>query len=99
MTCPRSYVRMMIVTIGLALALQYVYQYFIAADTVKIVLSDPAPRAMGPINYNTLDIASMVVSIVVISAVGYALLRTRIGRATRAVSVIDQPRRPEPSQV
>ena len=78
--------QMMIVTIGLALALQYVYQYFIATDTVKIVLSDPSPRSMGPVIYNALDIASMVVSIVVIAAVGYALLRTRIGRATRAVS-------------
>ena len=29
---------------------------------------------------------AMVISIVVIAAVGYALLRTRIGRATRAVS-------------
>ena len=39
---------MMIVTIGLALALQYTYQYFIASDTVKIVLEEPAPRALGP---------------------------------------------------
>jgi len=78
--------QMMIVTIGLALALQYVYQYFIAADTVKIVLSDPSPHRLGPIIYNALDLASMAISLVVIAAVGYALLRTRIGRATRAVS-------------
>ena len=78
--------QMMIVTIGLALALQYVYQYFIASDTVKIVLEEPAPRGLGPINYNTFDVMSMSVSIVMIAAVGYALLRTRIGRATRAVS-------------
>ena len=78
--------QMMIVTIGLALALQYVYQYFIASDTVKIVLDEPSPRALGPIAYNLFDVMSMSVSIVVIAAVGYALLRTRIGRATRAVS-------------
>jgi branched-chain amino acid transport system permease protein len=78
--------QMMIVTIGLALSLQYLYQYAIALDTVKIVLSDPSPRTVGPITYNALDIASMLISIVVIAAVGYALLRTRIGRATRAVS-------------
>jgi neutral amino acid transport system permease protein len=78
--------QMMIVTIGLSLALQYVYQYFIGASTVKIVVSDPAPHNVGPIIFNTLDLASMLVSIVVITAVGYALLRTRIGRATRAVS-------------
>ncbi len=78
--------QMMIVTIGLALSLQYVYQYFIAADTVKIVLSDPSPHSVGPITYNSLDLLAMIVSLVVIAAVGYALLRTRIGRATRAVS-------------
>jgi branched-chain amino acid transport system permease protein len=78
--------QMMIVTIGLALALQYTFQYFIASDTVKIVLSDPTPRSFGPVIFNALDIASMLISIAVISAVGYALLRTRIGRATRAVS-------------
>ena len=78
--------QMMIVTIGLALALQYVYQYFIASDTVKIVLEEPAPRGLGPINYNTFDVMSMSISIVMIAAVGYVLLRTRIGRATRAVS-------------
>ncbi len=78
--------QMMIVTIGLALALQYVYQYFIAADTVKIVLTNPTPHNLGAITFNTLDLMAMIVSIVVIAAVGYALLRTRIGRATRAVS-------------
>ena len=78
--------QMMIVTIGLALSLQYVYQYFIASDTVKIVLQEPSPRTAGPIVFNTFDVMAMVVSIVVISAVGYALLRTRVGRATRAVS-------------
>jgi branched-chain amino acid transport system permease protein len=78
--------QMMIVTIGLSLALQYVYQYFIASDTVKIVLSDPSPHSVGPVIFTALDLAAMAISIVVISGVGYALLRTRIGRATRAVS-------------
>ncbi len=78
--------QMMIVTIGLALSLQYTFQFFIASDTVKIVLSDPTPRNLGPITFNALDLAAMLVSILVIAGVGYALLRTRIGRATRAVS-------------
>jgi neutral amino acid transport system permease protein len=79
-------VQMMIVTIGLSLALQYVYQYFIAADTVKIIISNPTPHTFGAITFNTLDILSMVLSAAVIALVGYALLRTRVGRATRAVS-------------
>jgi branched-chain amino acid transport system permease protein len=78
--------QMMIVTIGLALALQYVYQFFIASDTVKIVLSDPTPRNLGAITFNSLDLLAMIISIIVIAGVGYALLRTRVGRATRAVS-------------
>jgi branched-chain amino acid transport system permease protein len=78
--------QMMIVTIGLSLALQYVYQYFVGADTVKIVISDPSPHKLGPISYNSLDLLAMVLSIVMLAFVGYALLRTRIGRATRAVS-------------
>ena len=78
--------QMMIVTIGLSLALQYVYQYIVGAATVKIVVSDPTPHKLGPIVYNSLDLLAMAVSIVMIALVGYALLRTRIGRATRAVS-------------
>jgi branched-chain amino acid transport system permease protein len=78
--------QMMIVTIGLSLALQYVYQYFVGADTVKIVISSPPSHSLGPITYNSLDLFAMILSIVMLALVGYALLRTRIGRATRAVS-------------
>ena len=53
---------------------------------MRIVLDEPEPRALGPIAYNLFDVMAMVISIVVIAAVGYALLRTRVGRATRAVS-------------
>ena len=53
---------------------------------MKIVLTNPTPHNLGAITFNTLDLMAMIVSIVVIAAVGYALLRTRIGRATRAVS-------------
>ena len=40
--------QMMIVTIGLALTLQYTYQYFVAASTVKIS-TESRPRSFGPI--------------------------------------------------
>ena len=54
---------------------------------MKIVLTNPTVRTTsGAITFNTLDLMAMIVSIVVLAAVGYALLRTRIGRATRAVS-------------
>ncbi|MFN8189661.1 MAG: branched-chain amino acid ABC transporter permease [Nocardioidaceae bacterium] len=78
--------QMMIVTIGLSLALQYTFQFFIALDTVKVLVFNPEPRSLGPIAYTMPDLAAMAVSAVVIAIVGFALLRTRIGRATRAVS-------------
>lgn len=78
--------QMMIVTIGLSLAMQYVFQYFIASDTVKVLVFSPTPRSLGPIAYTAPDLAAMGISVAVIAAVGYALLRTRVGRATRAVS-------------
>jgi branched-chain amino acid transport system permease protein len=78
--------QMMIVTIGLSLALQYVFQYFIASATVKVLVFNPTPRSFGPISYTSPDLYAMAVSVVVIAAIGYALLRSRVGRATRAVS-------------
>lgn len=78
--------QMMIVTIGLSLALQYVFQYFVGARTVRIVQSTPEVAEFGPIILTHQSIWAMVISVVVLSVVGFALLRTRIGRATRAVS-------------
>ena len=78
--------QMMIVTIGLALALQYTYQYFIGAGTVKVELGTGEVATIGPVTISYRSLIAMGISIVMIAAVGYALLRTRIGRATRAVS-------------
>ena len=78
--------QMMIVTIGLSLALQYVFQYFIGAGTVKVVLGTGDVATMGPVTLSYRSMIAMAISIVMILGVGFALLRTRIGRATRAVS-------------
>ncbi|MBZ5736862.1 branched-chain amino acid ABC transporter permease [Nocardioides mangrovi] len=78
--------QLMIVTIGLSLALQYVYQYTVGARTVRVVQDNPEVSEFGPITITNQSIVAMVISVVVLAAVGYALLRTRIGRATRAVS-------------
>ena len=47
-----------------------------------------APRdiRLGPIAVSWIDLASMGISIVLLLAVAYWLLRTRIGKATRAIS-------------
>ena len=44
------------------------------------------PDWVGPITITDRSLAAMAISAVVLVIVGYALLRTRIGRATRAVS-------------
>jgi neutral amino acid transport system permease protein len=78
--------QMMIVTIGLSLALQYVFQYFIGAGTVPIVTSSFETVQLGPIPVTSVSFVAMGVSTVMLALVGFVLLRTRIGRATRAVS-------------
>ncbi|WP_212723171.1 branched-chain amino acid ABC transporter permease [Nocardioides jishulii] len=78
--------QMMIVTIGLSLALQYCFQYFVGAATVRVVRENPSVTEIGPITMTQQSFAAMAISVVVLAAVGFALLRTRIGRATRAVA-------------
>lgn len=78
--------QMMIVTIGMSLAAQYLYQYFIGAGTVKVVVRTFDTTSIGPVTITNMSFLAMGISIVVLASVGYVLLRTRIGRATRAVS-------------
>jgi neutral amino acid transport system permease protein len=76
--------QLMVVTIGLSLALEYVFQYIWGGTVHPVATSlqhnvgifDITPRAYW----------SMLVSIVVLVVVGLALLFTRLGRATRAVA-------------
>ena len=79
-------VQLMIVSIGLSLALRYTFQYFIGGKTYQLPGASPAPYQFGPISLSYIDLISMGVSIVVILFVAYFLLRTRIGKATRAIS-------------
>jgi len=79
-------VQLMIVSIGLSLALRYTYQYFVGGSTSQLPGSSPTPIEFGPISLSYIDLVSMGVSIVVILGVAYFLLRTRIGKATRAIS-------------
>jgi branched-chain amino acid transport system permease protein len=78
--------QLMIVTIGLSLAMQYSFQYFVGARTVRVEKNNPSVRELGPITMTNQSFIAMGIAVVVLAAVGYALLRTRIGRATRAVS-------------
>ncbi|MFH8252068.1 branched-chain amino acid ABC transporter permease [Microbacterium sp. B2969] len=80
-------VQLMIVSIGLSLALRYTYQFFIGGGTYQL----PGAGAgrdihIGPISISWIDAVSMATSIILLIAVAYWLLRTRIGKATRAIS-------------
>ena len=78
--------QLMIVTIGLSLAMQYSFQFLVGADTKRLVISNPTVREWGPITVTDRALIAMAISIVMLVAVAFVLLRTRIGRATRAVS-------------
>jgi len=80
-------VQLMIVSIGLSLALRYVFQYFIGGGTYQLPGSGGANLTLfGSVKLSWTDIISMIVSVVVLAAVAFWLLRTRIGKATRAIS-------------
>ncbi len=77
---------MMIVSIGLSLALRYTFQLFYGGETKQLPFAGMADLKLGPISLSPIDLASMAISLVVLAGVAYFLLRTRIGKATRAVS-------------
>jgi branched-chain amino acid transport system permease protein len=81
-----SLTQLIIVTIGLALALQYTFQMFYGARTLRIIMATPETIDIGPITFTIESLWAMGVSIVVLAGVGFFLTRTRTGRATRAVS-------------
>lgn len=79
-------VQLMIVSIGLSLALRYAFQYMIGGGTRQLPGASPTPIQFGPISLSYIDMIGMGVSIVVILGVAFFLTRTRIGKATRAIS-------------
>lgn len=90
-------VQLMIVTIGLSLAMQYMFQVLVGAGTVRVVREAPTPVSWGPVRLTDQSLWAMGIAIVVLTVVGIALLKTRLGRATRAVS--DNPALAEASGI
>ncbi len=78
--------QMLIVTIGLSLAAQYAFQFSVGASLKKVVIRTFGVTEIGPVVMTTMSFVAMGIALVMIGAVGYVLLRTRIGQATRAVS-------------
>lgn len=79
-------VQVLIVTIGLSIALRYFFQFLIGGGTYGLSVERGDVLQIGPVLMRTSGAVSSVIAIVVLVAVGLFLTRTRIGKATRAVS-------------
>jgi neutral amino acid transport system permease protein len=80
-------VQLMIVSIGLSLALRYVFQFFIGGGTLQLPYSStPRINLFGSVQMSVIDMISIAISIVVIVAFALWLTRSRLGKATRAIS-------------
>lgn len=76
----------MIVTIGLAMASVYTIFIILGENPVFIVRGISARIQLGPVSLSGQTLASLAIAVVVLAAVALTLSRTRLGRATRAVS-------------
>ena len=77
----------LVVSIGLALVLRYTYLYFFGGSSRSYAqYATQRPIELGPVSIPPRDLVIMALTIIVLTAVGIALQRTRIGKATRAVA-------------
>lgn len=77
--------QMMIVSIGFGIFLRYVLLILFDGET-KVISGDFQAVEFGPIITTANSIGSMAISVVTLAAVALFLTKTRIGKATRAVS-------------
>ena len=77
----------MLVSIGLALFLRYLYQVIFTGNARSFrQYSAQSPVKFGPLEFPIRDYAVMGISLLALIAVGVVLQRTRLGTAIRAVS-------------
>ncbi len=80
-------IAMMIVSIGLAIFLRNLYLFFYGGDKRAYAeYSGMAGLEFGPVSLTPTDIAAMVIAVVALAVVVLAVQKTRMGKATRAVS-------------
>ncbi len=80
-------VQLMIVSIGLSLTLRYTFQFFIGGGTVQLPGAAAAKIPLfGAVQMSVIDMVSLGISIVVIIAFAFWLTKSRMGKATRAIS-------------
>jgi branched-chain amino acid transport system permease protein len=77
----------MIVSIGMSIFLRYLLLYLFGGSTRSYeAYRGQSGIDIGPISLAAKDYLSMLIAVVVLIAVAFALLRTRLGKATRAVA-------------
>jgi branched-chain amino acid transport system permease protein len=79
-------VPMMIVSIGLALAVRYVIQFNFGGATQQLPFAQSPEIQLGPVSISPNNLWSLIISAIVIGLLGLVLLKTRLGKATRAVA-------------
>ena len=80
-------VQLMIVSIGLSLTMRYIIQFFIGGGTEQLPGFDsPKISLFGAVALSTNDLYSMGISIAVIIGFAVWLIKTKTGKATRAIS-------------
>ncbi len=80
-------VQLMIVSIGLSLAVRYLFQFFVGGGTTQLPGFDaPKIKLFGATSLSVIDMASMVLSLAVIIGFAWWLMNTQTGKATRAIS-------------
>jgi branched-chain amino acid transport system permease protein len=80
-------IAMMIVSIGLAIFLRNFFLFFYGGDKRAYAeFAGMAGLEFGPVSLTPTDIAAMAIAIVALAVVVLAVQKTRMGKATRAVS-------------
>jgi branched-chain amino acid transport system permease protein len=79
-------VQQMIVSIGLSLAVLNFLQWWIGPDRIRLSKSIEVRHQVGPIQVGDITLMSIAIAAIALIGVAFFLQRTRLGRATRAVS-------------
>lgn len=79
-------VQVMIVTIGLSLAIRYIIQFNIGGATQMLPPVGSGRIPVGPTTIGVSDLLSMSLSLIVLVIFAWWLMRTKTGKATRAIS-------------
>lgn len=77
---------MMIISIGLALAARYTILFFFGGATQQLPGASSPIVEIGVISISRNTLLSLIISLVVIVLIAMLLLKTRLGKATRAVA-------------